>query len=224
MGFLSARFLHSALARCERHTRHTALEDTRMSLDSLQDLYIEQIQDLYSAETQIVEALPKMIEKANNSQLKAGFRKHLEETREHVRRLEAIAERAGEDADGKTCKGMEGLIKEGAEVLKEDGDEAVIDAALISAAQHIEHYEMAGYGCARTFAQALGLNDDASMLQETLDEEGETDESLTQLAESIINPEAASSMESERGINVSKETRSKGTKGRSSSRDDEARM
>jgi ferritin-like metal-binding protein YciE len=162
-----------------------------MSLDSLQDLYIEHIQDLYSAEQQIIEALPKMIEKATNQQLKDGFTMHLEQTREHARRLEGIGRRAGQDVDGKTCKGMQGVIKEGAEVLKEDGDESVIDAALISAAQRVEHYEMAGYGCARAYAEALGLEDDAEALQQTLDEEGETDEKLTQLAESIINPRAS---------------------------------
>jgi len=162
-----------------------------MSLDSLQDLYIEHIQDLYSAEQQIIEALPKMIDKASNQQLKDGFSRHLEQTREHARRLEGIGRRAGQDIDGKTCKGMEGVIKEGAEVLKEDGDPNVIDAALISAAQRVEHYEMAGYGCARAYAEALGLEDDADALQQTLDEEGETDEKLTQLAESIINPRAS---------------------------------
>jgi ferritin-like metal-binding protein YciE len=195
-----------------------------MALDSLQDLYIEHIQDLYSAEKQIIAALPKMIAKASNSQLKAGFTKHLEQTREHARRLEAIAERAGEDAGGKTCKGMQGVIKEGAEVLEEDGDENVIDAALIAAAQRVEHYEMAGYGCARTWAQALGLDDDAAALQETLDEEGDTDKALTQLAESIINPEAAG-FDAEQDIEVSKETSSKGKRSKSQpSRDDEARM
>jgi ferritin-like metal-binding protein YciE len=195
-----------------------------MALDSLQDLYIEHIQDLYSAETQIIAALPKMIAKASNSQLKAGFTKHLAQTREHVRRLEEIAKRAGEKLGGKTCKGMQGVIKEGAEVLDEDGDDNVIDAALISAAQRVEHYEMAGYGCARTFAETLGLDDDASTLQETLDEEAETDQALTQLAESIINPEAAG-FEAEQDIDVSKETSSKGKHDRSqTSRDDEVRM
>lgn len=162
-----------------------------MSLDSLQDLYIEHIQDLYSAERQIIDALPKMIDKATSQELKNGFSQHLEQTREHARRLESIGRRIGQDIDGKTCKGMEGVIKEGAEVLKEDGDESVIDAALISAAQRVEHYEMAGYGCARTYAEALGFEDDAETLQQTLDEEGATDKKLTQLAETLINPRAS---------------------------------
>ncbi|HEX3867467.1 MAG TPA: ferritin-like domain-containing protein [Gemmatimonadaceae bacterium] len=162
-----------------------------MSLDSLQDLYIEHIQDLYDAEQQIIKALPKLIDKAANPELKRGFTEHLAQTREHARRLESIGKRAGQKVDGKTCKGMEGVIKEGAEVLKEDGDETVLDAALISAAQRVEHYEMAGYGCARAYAEALGFGEDADALQQTLDEEAETDEKLTQLAESIINPAAA---------------------------------
>jgi ferritin-like metal-binding protein YciE len=186
-----------------------------MSLDSLQDLYIEHIQDLYSAEQQIIEALPKMIDKATNQRLKDGFTAHLEQTREHARRLEGIGRRANQDIDGKKCKGMEGVIKEGAEVLKEDGDESVIDAALISAAQRVEHYEMAGYGCARAYAEALGLEDDAEALQQTLDEEGETDEKLTQLAESIINPQAS-------GKESTASTSRSSSRSRSTSRDTES--
>ncbi|HTE43722.1 MAG TPA: ferritin-like domain-containing protein [Gemmatimonadaceae bacterium] len=174
-----------------------------MSLDSLQDLYVEHIKDLYSSETQIIEALPKMIDKASNPQLRDGFKKHLEQTREHVRRLEIIAERAGEKPTGMTCKGMEGVLKEGAEVLKEDGDETILDAALISAAQRVEHYEMAGYGCARAYAQALGLEDDADLLQQTLDEEADTDKALTMLSESILSPSA---IDNEREISVSRDT------------------
>lgn len=193
-----------------------------MSLDSLQDLYVESIQDLYSAEQQIIQALPKMIDKASNARLRAGFTKHLEQTREHARRLETISKRAGTPVTGRKCKGMEGLIKEGAETLKEDGDDTIIDSALIAAAQRVEHYEMAGYGCARAFAEALGLDDDAATLQETLDEEGETNETLTQIAESIITP---GGQDVERDINVRREPGStrRRAPGSTDRPDDEAR-
>jgi ferritin-like metal-binding protein YciE len=163
-----------------------------MSLNSLQDLYLDQIQDLYSAEQQIIQALPKLIDKASHTKLRDGFSRHLEQTRQHARRLEEIGQRLGQDVSGKTCKGMEGLLKEGGEVLKEDGDPDVLDAALIAAAQRVEHYEIAAYGCARTYAAALGRDDDADALQHTLDEEGATDKNLTQVAESIVNPDANS--------------------------------
>ncbi|MGH7619994.1 MAG: ferritin-like domain-containing protein [Gemmatimonadaceae bacterium] len=161
-----------------------------MALDSLQDLYLEHIQDLYSAETQILDALPKMIDKASHAKLRDGFSQHLQQTRQHAQRLEDIAKRLNEDASGKTCKGMEGLLKEGEDIVKAKGDENVIDAGLISAAQRVEHYEMAAYGCARAYAEALGRDEDARLLQATLDEEGQTNEKLTQLAESVVNPDA----------------------------------
>jgi ferritin-like metal-binding protein YciE len=173
-----------------------------MGLDSLQDLYVEHIRDLYSAERQILQALPKMIAKATSAKLRDGFTTHLEQTKEHATRLEQIAERAGFKAGGLKCKGMEGVIKEGAEVVEEDGDENVIDAGLISAAQRVEHYEMAGYGCARTFAEALGLDDDVALLQQTLDEESETDKILTQLSESILSLLAT---DAQREISVERE-------------------
>ena len=140
-----------------------------MALETLRDLYIDHIQDLYSSEQQILDALPKMIDKASHTKLRDGFAQHLEQTRQHVVRLEQIARRLDEKPDGKTCKGMAGVLKEGSEVVKEDGDQDVLDAALIAAAQRVEHYEMAAYGCARTFAQALGFDEDADLLQQTLD-------------------------------------------------------
>ena len=162
-----------------------------MSMDSLKKLYIDELKDLYSAETQLVKALPKMAKKATSPELKKAFTDHLEETKGHVERLEEIFEELDEKPTGKTCKGMKGLIEEGEEVIDEDGDDAVLDAALIGAAQRVEHYEMAGYGVARTFATILGEDDAADLLQETLDEEGEADKKLTQIAEEEINFEAA---------------------------------
>lgn len=161
-----------------------------MALESLQDLYLEQLKDLHSAERQIIEALPKMIEQTQNTELRAAFQTHLRQTEEQLRRLEQIGKRAGKDLSGHKCKGMEGLLEEGSELMEERADSDVLDAALISAAQRVEHYEMAGYGCARTYARLLGLEDDAQILQKTLDEEGETDHLLTELAERVVNVEA----------------------------------
>jgi ferritin-like metal-binding protein YciE len=161
-----------------------------MALESLQDLYLEQLKDLHSAERQIIEALPKMIKATSHPELRQAFEKHLRQTEEQLRRLEQIGKRAGEDLSGHKCKGMEGLLEEGKELMEKRADSDVLDAALISAAQRVEHYEMAGYGCARTYAGLLGLDDDEEILQRTLDEEGETDHSLTALAERVINVEA----------------------------------
>jgi len=161
-----------------------------MALESLQDLYLEQLKDLHSAEEQIIEALPKMIAQTKNPELRQGFEKHLSQTKEQLRRLDQIGQRAGQKLSGHKCKGMEGLLEEGEELMKERADSDVLDAALIAAAQRVEHYEMAGYGCARTYARLLGLNDDAKLLQQTLDEEGDTDHKLTDLAERVINIEA----------------------------------
>jgi ferritin-like metal-binding protein YciE len=168
-----------------------------MSLDSLKKLYIDELKDLYSAETQLVKALPKMAKKANAPELKQAFQSHLEETKGHVQRLEQIFEELEEKPTGKTCKGMKGLIEEGEEMMSEEGQESVLDAAIISAAQKVEHYEMAGYGTARTFATILGEDDAAELLQETLDEEGEADKKLTTIAEEDINFEAAQQGEGE---------------------------
>ena len=161
-----------------------------MALESLQELYLEQLRDLHSAERQIIEALPKMIEQTSHPELRQAFELHLRQTEEQLRRLEQIGQKAGQKLSGHKCKGMEGLLEEGEELMKERADSDVLDAALISAAQRVEHYEMAGYGCARTYAQLLGLDDDAQILQRTLDEEGETDHLLTALAERVINVDA----------------------------------
>ncbi|HYH79057.1 MAG TPA: ferritin-like domain-containing protein [Longimicrobium sp.] len=161
-----------------------------MSMESLKDLYVEQLRDLYSAETQILKALPMMAEKAVNPELKAAFQEHERVTHDQVKRLDAIFDGLGEKSGGHHCKGMEGLLKEGQEMIKEKGDDATRDAGLIAAAQRVEHYEIAGYGCVRTYAERLGMSDHARTLQQTLDEEGETDHRLTALAERIINPSA----------------------------------
>ena len=161
-----------------------------MPRESLQKLYLEQLQDLYSAEEQILEALPKMAKKTEHSELKKAFQQHEVVTREQVTRLEKIFADLGEKPGGHTCKGMKGLVAEGEEVMKEFEDSDVRDAALISAAQRVEHYEIAGYGCARTYANMLGLDEHAQLLQKTLDEEGRTDHLLTNLAESVVNLDA----------------------------------
>ena len=161
-----------------------------MKLESLKDLYLEQLKDLYSAETQLVDALPKMAERATSPDLKKGFQDHLRQTQEHVSRLEQIFRELGESPKGHTCEGMKGLIKEGEEMIKMKGDDTVIDAGLIAAAQRVEHYEIAGYGTVRTYAETLGHSQHVTLLDKTLQEEEMTDEKLTQLAESHINQEA----------------------------------
>ena len=155
------------------------------SVNSLKELLVEQIKDLYSAETQLIKALPKMAKAASDADLKAGFEEHLEQTKTHAQRIEQIMEQLDESPKGKKCKAMEGLLEEGKEVLEMDGDPALIDSALIAAAQKVEHYEMAGYGSARTFAERRGEDQIAEILQTTLDEEGDTDKRLTQIAEEI---------------------------------------
>jgi len=162
-----------------------------MELESLQDLYIHELRDLYSAEKQITKTLPKLAKAATNKQLKEGFQLHLEQTKQHVERLEQILEKLGKSTRGEKCKGMEGLLEEGAKLLEEDAEPEVLDAGLISAAQRVEHYEIAGYGCARTYARVLGDKEGEKLLDQTLQEEGETDKKLTQLAESSINLDAA---------------------------------
>jgi ferritin-like metal-binding protein YciE len=161
-----------------------------MKLDTLQKLYIDELRDLYNAENQLLKALPKMAKATSSDDLKDAFEKHLEQTKGHVERLEQVFEALGEKPKGKTCRAMKGLIEEGSEILKEDGEESIIDAGIIVAAQKVEHYEIAGYGSVRTFAHLLGQNKAAELLQATLDEESETNEVLNRLAESIINAEA----------------------------------
>ncbi len=158
-----------------------------MKLETLKDLYFEELKDLYSAENQILKALPRMVKAAASPALKAGFEEHLSQTREHVSRLEKIFDTVGKSPKGKHCKGMEGVLAEGSELLKEDADPEVLDAGLIAAAQHVEHYEIAGYGVVRTYAKLLGESAAQKLLQKTLDEEEQTDQKLTQLAESGIN-------------------------------------
>jgi ferritin-like metal-binding protein YciE len=166
-----------------------------MKLDTLEKLYTEELRDLYNAENQLLKALPKMAKAASSEELKDAFEKHLEQTKGHVQRLEQVFGELDEKPKGKTCRAMKGLIQEGAEILEEDGDKSVRDAGIIVAAQKVEHYEMAGYGSVRTFAELLGQDKAAELLQATLDEESEANELLNRLAESTINPEAA--MESE---------------------------
>jgi ferritin-like metal-binding protein YciE len=163
-----------------------------MAMDSLKDLYVEELKDLYNAENQLLKALPKMARKASSPDLRAAFEEHLGQTERQVNRLEKIFESLGEKPTGKTCKAMKGLVEEGKEIIEEKGDGSVLDAALIGAAQKVEHYEIASYGTARTFASLLGEEDAVELLQQTLDEEGETDKKLTALAESLVNPEAQS--------------------------------
>jgi ferritin-like metal-binding protein YciE len=177
-----------------------------MEMNRLKHLCIEELRDLYSAETQLVKALPKMANAASSKDLRAGFEEHLGQTKEHVARLEKILKALGESAKGKKCKGMEGLIKEGSEMIEEDPAPEELDAGLISAAQRVEHYEIAGYGCVSTYAKLLGEDEAASILKLTLEEEKETDKKLTQLAGSI-NLEAVESEESEEGGNRSRKAK-----------------
>ena len=161
-----------------------------MPLDTLKELYVEELKDLYSAENQLLKALPQMAGAATAPKLKTAFEDHLAQTEGHVQRLTTIFEGLGEQPTGKVCKAMKGLVAEGSEVIQEEGESHVKDAALIAAAQRVEHYEMAGYGSARNFAKLLGEKDAVKLLQQTLDEEGETDQKLTQLADTAINKQA----------------------------------
>lgn len=161
-----------------------------MKLGSLHDLFVEELQDLYSAEKQIIEALPDMIEEASSPELKNALEQHLEETRGQVRRLDQIfGQFSGADKDGKTCKGMKGIIKDSQDLLETDAEPEVLDAGMIAAAQRVEHYEIAGYGTVRTYAQLLGRQDWAQLLEQTLSEEKQADQKLNQIA-SRINIEA----------------------------------
>lgn len=166
-----------------------------MSLGSMQELFVQQLKDLYSAESQIVKALPKMAKGASNPELRQAFEMHLEETKNQQQRIEDIfeAEKLSGSPRGHKCKGMEGLLEEGSEMLEEDGEENVLDAGLIAAAQRVEHYEIAGYGTARAMAQLLGLSKAAKMLEQTLKEEEATDKKLTQIAEQYVHAAAPQS-------------------------------
>ena len=161
-----------------------------MELDSLKNLYIDELKDLYSAENQILKGLPRMVKAASSKELKRAFASHEKMTQRQVKRLERVFRQLGERPGGKKCVGMEGLVKEVKELISEKPEPEVLDAGLISKAQHIEHYEMAGYGTVRTYARTLGFADQQALLQETLDEEQATDKQLTQIAENGINVEA----------------------------------
>jgi ferritin-like metal-binding protein YciE len=156
-----------------------------MQIDSLQKLYVEELRDLHSAERQIIQALPKMIKAASSPDLKAALQEHLDITEQQLARLDQIFESLGKKGTGKKCKGMEGVIADGKEILEEDMLPEVLDAAIISAAQHVEHYEMAGYGTVRTYAELLGETKALKLLQQTLNEEGDADKKLTDLAKRI---------------------------------------
>ncbi len=167
-----------------------------MALETLHDLYVDELRDLYNAENQLLTALPKMATAASAPELAAAFNEHLTETKIHIERLETVFKELDTSPKGKKCKAMEGLLAEGKDLLAEDADPSVMDAALIAMAQRVEHYEMAGYGCVRTFARLLGEDEAADLLQATLDEEGAVDKKLTQLAESVINADAISPLDS----------------------------
>jgi ferritin-like metal-binding protein YciE len=193
----SSRFLFvgGAAAPCLQQPKNQTRKERErkrgiMNLETLKELYVNELRDLYNAENQLVKALPKMAKAASSDELKEAFEKHLEQTKGHVQRLEEVFEELGEKTKGKTCKAMKGLIDEGSEVLKADGEDSVVDAGIIVAAQKVEHYEIAGYGSVRTFAQLLGQDKSAELLQQTLDEESEANELLNKLAEDIVNPEA----------------------------------
>jgi len=164
-----------------------------MAIKSMDDLFLEEIKDLYDAEKQLVKALPKMAKAADSDELRQGFQEHLDQTKGHVDRLEKVFDILGKKASGKKCEAMQGLIEEGNDVIEEIDASPLRDAALIAAAQKVEHYEIAAYGSCRTFAEILGRSDAAELLEQTLEEEKTTDEKLTELAEGMINEEAAQS-------------------------------
>jgi ferritin-like metal-binding protein YciE len=183
-----------------------------VQMNSLRELYVEELKDLYSAETQILKALPRMIKAASNSGLQRAFTQHERQTQQHVKRLERIFKLLDESTRGKKCKGMEGLLEEGQELIKERPEPEVLDAGLIAAAQRVEHYEIAGYGTVRTYARQLGEEEQATLLQQTLDEEGETDKLLSSLAESSINIEAEQADDDEMSESGSTNSRSGGAR------------
>jgi ferritin-like metal-binding protein YciE len=182
-----------------------------METNALKKLYIDELKDLFSAESQLVKALPKMAKAATSEELRSAFEEHLEQTREHVARLEKVFEQLDESPRGKTCKGMAGLIEEGSEMIEEDPEPEELDAGLIAAAQRVEHYEIAGYGCVRTYANLLGESEAVSLLEQTLAEEKETDEKLTELAEQI-NVVAKDAEESEEEEEEAPKPSSKGSR------------
>ncbi len=163
-----------------------------MMIDSLNKLLEEELKDIYSAEKQLLKALPKMARKANSVELRNALEEHLEITEGQVNRLEQVFEALGKPAKAKTCKAMQGLVEEAKEIMEEDATPSVLDAGIIAAAQKVEHYEIASYGTVRTWARLCGEEEAAGLLQQTLDEEGEADKRLSQLAESFVNAQAES--------------------------------
>src|SRR5580700_6284369 len=184
----------------------TTKED-KMQNDSLRELYVDELRDLYNAETQLVKALPKMAKASSNAELRQGFEEHLRQTSEHVSRLEQIFDMLGEKPTGRKCLGMEGLVKEGAETMQQDYEDAVMDAAIIGAAQRVEHYEIAGYGTVRAFAELMGESEHVSLIEQTLRQEKETDHQLSQLAREI-NAQAVPGLEEAEGQQTSNESKS----------------
>ena len=154
-------------------------------MEQLKELYVDELRDMLDAENQLIKALPKMAKESRSEQLRSGFEEHLEQTKTHANRLEQILEALGEAPKGKKCKGMQGIVAEGKEILGEDYEGALKDSAIISVAQRVEHYEIAAYGCVREYAQLLGENEAVSLLGKTLEEEKETDKKLTELAQTI---------------------------------------
>jgi ferritin-like metal-binding protein YciE len=181
-----------------------------MKLESLHELYLNELHDLYDGETQIIKALPKMIESSTSSELRNALSNHLEETRTQVTRLEQIFQLHNEDVKAEKCKGLRGIIDEGEDLIKHEENVIVRDAAIISAAQKVEHYEIASYGCVVTWAQHLGLSEVADLLEQTLDEEKATDQKLTELAESMVNEEAKSGEDEEEGTGKSRSHNGRG--------------
>jgi len=173
------------------HVHGRGTNSNPMELQTLKDLYIHELKDLFSAEQQLVKALPKMAKAASNKELAAGFQEHLEQTKGHAQRLEQILSSHKQSTRGPKCKGMEGIVAEGAEMIEEEAEVEVKDAGLIAAAQRVEHYEMAGYGTARTYAELLGDKEGAKLLGLTLEEERQTDQKLSKLAKSAVNVAAA---------------------------------
>ncbi len=178
--------------RTTQHTINSERKTERIQMKTLQDLFLDQLADVLDAENQLVKALPKMAKNAESPELREAFELHLEETEQHVERLKEVFEDFGKSAKAKKCEAMAGLVKEGKEILDDFEDSPALDAALIAAAQKVEHYEIASYGCLVTWAKLLDKEGAAAILQETLDEEGEADKKLTGIAESTINVEAAS--------------------------------
>ncbi len=188
-----------------------------MKMPSLRELFVNQLKDLYSAENQLVKALPKMARAASTPALQEAITAHLEETRGHVERLQQVAEKLGCKLTGHKCKAMEGLIEEGSEIMEAEGPKAILDAGLVAGAQRVEHYEMAAYGTARTMAELLGEQEVVDLLQQTLDEEKAADEKLTQVVEQEIYPQAQVGQEGEED-EEGEEENSRGKNGRSRGR------